>query len=157
MSSRSIRNPRAPAKRTNPMHQRTTAGDLKAPYPYCNGAPWTNQASPDATEKIKRQFLDAHFQINLTYARLVEFRKRCGTQVPKAVERRFLQKIEQALVACERLEDKYADRGIFATPIYHNGFVVDLRFGGVASKKVDEPIILSSATIVLNLTPSQRR
>jgi len=44
------------------------------------------------------------------------------------MERTLLQQIEKAIVFREALEDRCAPRGILATPVYRDGFTVDVRF-----------------------------
>jgi hypothetical protein len=117
-------------------------------FPAFNGQRWQDHGGLDSKQRVQRQFLEAYFQINLDYARLVALRKRHGPKVPNARQRRILMGIERALVAREKLEDLFASRGVFATPVYRDGFTIDLRFtDGQSGRTKGSPTIVSSASV----------
>jgi len=110
---------------------KSTSEDLNSGhplYPACDGKPWTNGQRAKGGEKVKQQFLEAYFRINLAYARLMAYRKKRHSQLPTTVERSLLQQIERAILDREAVEDRHASRGVVATPIYRDGFTVDLLF-----------------------------
>ena len=123
-------------------------------YPACDGEPWKNREPSDPQTTVKRQFLDAYFRINLAYARLVAFRKKGRSQspTPKAfrMERAILRQIEKAIVSREALEDRYAPRGVVATPVYSDGFTVDVRFTDVQTGQ-QAPLIASSSSVRITI------
>jgi len=119
-------------------------------YPACDGERWSNHRRDDPEKSVKRQFLEAYFRINLAYARLVAFRTK-HSQSAKPRERAILQEIEKALVHREGLEDRYAARGIAATPVYSSGFTVDLLFNTVHTGQRGRPLIASSASVRITI------
>jgi hypothetical protein len=117
-------------------------------FPMCDGERWQNGHAPNSRQRVKAQFLEAYFQINLAYARLVALRKRHAPVVPKASERRLLREIERTLVAREKLEDFHARRGVSVRPVYREGFTIDLKFSDRESALPKAPpLIVSSASV----------
>jgi hypothetical protein len=124
-------------------------------YPDCDGKPWNNQGA-DSRSKVISQFVEAYFRINLAYAQLLAFRKkrRAASQTPKslAIERIILQEIEKAIVFREALEDRYASRGILATPVYRDGMTVDVRFSDFQTgQQQGGPLIISSSSVRITI------
>jgi len=79
-------------------------------------------------------------------------RKRHGAKVPRVQERTVLMEIERAIVAREKLEDRYASRGVFVTPVYRDGFTIDLRFTDRKSGPPNSgPVIVSSASVRITI------
>lgn len=119
-------------------------------YPLSDGEPWKRNEKPDQRTLVKRQFLDAYFRINLAYAKLVALRKKWRARPPKAAEHTLLRKIEEALVARERLEDHHACRGVIATPVYQNGFTVSLLFSDAHAGQDRGRFVTSSSSLRLH-------
>jgi hypothetical protein len=124
-------------------------------YPNCDGKPWNNRGG-DSQSTVKFQFVEAYFRINLAYAQLLAFRKkrRPPSATPKAfgMERTLLQQIEKAIVFREALEDRYAPRGILATPVYRDGFTVDVRFTDFQTgQQQGGPLIISSSSVRITI------
>lgn len=120
-------------------------------FPKCGGHAWWSGGHLEPNRKAKEEFLMAYFHINQAYHELVTFRKRRGGADPPASERRILQKIERVLIARERLEDRYAARGIFVIPEYCEGFTVNLVFKDSPSSQTKSPPFTSSASVKITL------
>lgn len=120
-------------------------------YPTCDGEQWSNESRTDPQKKIKRAFLEAYFKINVAYSRLVASRKQRRSQLPASLERSLLQQIERALIHRESLDDRYASRGIVATPVYHDGFTTDVRFTDVHTRKTGVPLATSSSSLRISI------
>ena len=118
-------------------------------YPACDGERSKDQRRADPQKRIKRQFLEAYFRINLAYARLVAWRAK---QPPSGKsERAILREIEKALLHREGLEDRYAARGVVATPAYSEGFTVNVLFSDVHSAQRGRVLIASSSTVRISI------
>jgi|SoiMethySBSTD1v2_1073268.scaffolds.fasta_scaffold796666_2 hypothetical protein len=120
-------------------------------YPKADDHLWTEKAPSARRARVQRQFLDVYFQINLAYAKLVALRAKWRSRPPKAAERALLRKIEESLVAREALEDRHACRGVIATPVYRDGFTVEVLFSDVhAGLKPGGALVGSSSSVCLN-------
>lgn len=132
--------------------KRGTTGPSHSLFPACDGEPWRSSDRSGPQWKVKREFLDAYFQINLAYARLVALRRKRPSTAPHAGERRILLQIEEALVARDRLEDQHAARGLIATPVYLDGFTTEVRFTDANTARVRRgAIVTSSASVRINI------
>jgi hypothetical protein len=100
-------------------------------------------------QQWRGQFLEAYFVINLAYARLVALRRTNRRRVPKHLEEPVLNALEQAITGREKLEDQTAPYGLVATPVYRDGFAVDIRFSDVNTARSSA----SSASVVLTFRP----
>jgi hypothetical protein len=117
-------------------------------YPQARGRLWDpNKPSPEG-DRVQRQFLDAYFRINKAYAKLVALRTQWDSRPPKAAERALLRKIEQALVAREALEDRHACRGLIATPVYRDGFAVEILFSDAHAAHENGRVLGASSSSV---------
>ena len=125
-------------------------------YPACDGEPWKKRGRSDPQTTMKRQFLDAYFRINLVYARLMAFRKKRPSKA-FGTERAILRQIEKAIVFRETLEDRYAPRGIVATPVYRDGFTIDVRFTDFKTGEQGPPITSSSSVRITIALPAALR
>lgn len=126
-------------------------------FPTCDGECWQGGRDLNARQQITLQFLEAYFDINMAYARLVALRKRFVSKVPVAQERKLLREIERTIVAREKLEDLHASHGVFVTPSYRDGFTIDLRFSDGRSAPKRPPVVSSaSVRIVIPLPPGFR-
>ncbi len=105
---------------------RIEPGFIPRRFPRCDGKPFDAVSGADGLHQVKAQFLAAYYRINGAYARRVALRQHARPR-PEA-ERSVLQAIERAIRAKEALEDRYASRGIVATPVYQRGYTVDVRF-----------------------------
>src|SRR5512139_2621300 len=93
-------------------------------FPSCDGQDASRQGREGRLPKVKLHFLAAYYRINAAYAALVAQRKSRGGKSASKKERRLLQRIEEAIVAKERLEDRHAPHGIVASPVYRDGYAV---------------------------------
>lgn len=108
-------------------------------------------------QQWRGQFLEAYFVINLAYARLVALRK-SYRRVPRQLENSALRALEEAIQAREKLEDQAAPYGLIASPVYQDGFTIDVRFSDVQTARAQAaPALTSSASVLLKiLVPSPR-
>src|SRR5262249_52589944 len=121
-------------------------------FPTCDGQRWHSCPHPDSREEAKGRFLEAYFQINLAYARLVALRERHGAKVPRAHERKVFIAIERTNVARENLQDRYASQGEYGTPRYRDGFTTGLRLTDRKSRRPNgDPVMLSSASVRITI------
>lgn len=107
---------------------RNVAGFNPRLYPSCDGGPFELVPRADRHRRIKARFLAAYHRINVEYTRLRAVRQSKSRPGRTHSERRVLQALERAIVARETLEDRYASRGIVATPFYHDGIAINVRF-----------------------------
>lgn len=125
--------------------------------PTCDGVGAAKLPASDPLGKMKRQFVAAYHKINRSYARLLALRAKPHRQAG-ADERSVLQSIEKALLAKNALEDKYAPYGIDVSPVFEEGFIVDL---GFCSRFTIPPSPVSrrssSALVVLPFPRARRR
>jgi hypothetical protein len=151
-SMNKITRPRSTSRAT-PNTASHRAVDFNHPlFPACDGEPWRSSRTSDPQEKLKREFLEAYFRINLAYARLVELRKKRRSTTPLPAERSRLIEIEKALVAREKLEDRHASRGLIATPVYHHGLTVNVRFADARTARSKAgATVTSSASVRISI------
>lgn len=111
------------AKRTK------TAGDI---IPTCDGQALEDAPPPSgasaALANARREFVAVYGEINRQYAQLRAWRAQPAEGHARNAEYELLQKIEKALLAKEELENRAAARGISVTPVYRDGFTIDLLF-----------------------------
>jgi hypothetical protein len=114
-------------------------------YPSCDGQPLDLVPRTDRHRAVKARFLAAYYRINVEYARLRALRQRRKPRPQPADERATLQALEKAIRAREALEDRYASRGILASPFYQAGFVINVQFQCPGSPAV-HPIQVASSS-----------
>lgn len=99
-------------------------------YPKADGRDAPACDSTDPHDRIRLQFLAAYYELNRSYARLMQLRraapKKPGT--PQAGEAAALKQIEAILRRRDALEDRYACLGVIAEPVMQKGFTVDVTF-----------------------------
>jgi hypothetical protein len=108
-----------------------------------------NPSDPLLAEK--QQFAWAYYAINAAYQELVEFRKAASAQANSATERQILRKIEVALRGKEAVEDRFASRGITATPKLAKGFTIDLQIQHVGTK-TESLVVAASSSLTVNMS-----
>jgi len=125
--------------------------------PTCDGKPLAQLKGADTNAKtlwnLKREFVDVYHVVNRHYAKLREHRARRPTERDQPSERLLLQKIETALIAKENLENRSAARGISVTPVYRDGFTIDLRFQHPGAAKYLVAGSSASRFVTLSLPP----
>jgi hypothetical protein len=94
-------------------------------YPKCNQGPPPSPLDGESAAAAKREFLAAYYGLNKSHRRLAGVR---GEKGNPEEERAALQAIEQALLARDAVEDKYAPLGITATPEFTKGYVTNVSF-----------------------------
>jgi|SoiMethySBSTD1v2_1073268.scaffolds.fasta_scaffold465429_2 hypothetical protein len=139
MSKSRVQKRASPARNTDPQHPL---------YPQCDGKPWESNGSTDRSAAVRRQFLDAYFRINVAYAKLVALRSKWPSHPPKAKERSALQGIEMALLARAALDDCHASRGLVATPVYRDGFTVNVLFSDALTGPGRGYLVMASSSSV---------
>jgi hypothetical protein len=100
---------------------------------------------------VQREFLEAYFQINRAYARLALWRKNARKGAGPTRERALLRAVEKAIRNREKVEDRYAPRGWSATPVYRDGYAVNIQFSDVVSYHASRQPITSSSSLVLRI------
>ena len=126
-------------------------------FPSCDGRPLAAVPSAEPWLTVKRRFLEAYYQINLRYAEL-RSRRNGGPRLEPNEERALLQAIDRALQTKEALEDRWASRGLVATPEQLNGLTVNVTFSHPGSPAARPAIMGSSAEVTLSFrVPLQAR
>lgn len=97
-------------------------------YPTANGKAAPPIQSTERNDQLVLAFLAAYYDLNCQYAASLEVRAKPQSAERVAAERNCLQTIERALLARDRLEDRYAPFGVIAEPLIENGFAVDVKF-----------------------------
>jgi len=83
-------------------------------WPLCNGQAAPLPGSLDLYERRCLEFLAGYYRLNRLNRRLLAARERSA---PKKKIRSLLSSINQATLALEKLEDRYAPIGFFGDPI----------------------------------------
>jgi hypothetical protein len=107
--------------------------------PTCDGKLCTGRPNSDVTKTLlgeaKNALVNAYSVVNERYAALRAHRDVPRDSDDPAVERHLLRRIEKALLNKEKLENRYAAYGITVTPVFREGFTIDLRFQHPGSEK----------------------
>ena len=142
-----------PKQTQKPKNPEVLFRDVTHPlFPTADGERWNPREPFDSRQQLISQFLEAHYRINLAYARLLALRKERQYRVPKRLEQPFTERIEKAIIEREKLEDRYASRGVIATPVYIAGFAVDVRFVDAHTARLQNaPVITRSASVRLSI------
>jgi len=124
-------------------------------FPSCDGRPLTTVPRDEPWLAVKRRFLDAYWRINVQYAGLRALR---GGRRPVqfAQERPFLKAIERALRAKDALEDRWASRGLVATPEWFNGIAINVAFAHPGSPVPRPASPIASASVALSFAVPRR-
>jgi hypothetical protein len=125
-------------------------------FPSCDSRPLAVAPKTERWLAVKREFLDAYYRVNVAYAKLLARRKDRRGDGNEREERPILRAIEQAILAKEAVEDRFASRGIIATPIYRNGFAVDVRFQLPGSLPPRPVAVISSAACTISFALPRR-
>ena len=125
-------------------------------FPSCDSRPLAVAPKTERWLEVKREFLGAYYRVNVAYAKLLAWRKETRGDGNKREERPILQAIEQAILAKQAVEDRFASRGIIATPSYRNGFAVDVRFQLPGSPPPRPGAVLSSAACTISFALPRR-
>jgi hypothetical protein len=127
-------------------------------FPSCDGRPLAAVPCAEPWLAVKRRFLDAYYQINVRYSEL-RARRIGRPRLRPDEERALLQAIDRALQAKEALEDRWASRGLVATPEQINGITVNVAFSHPGSPAVRPLVMGSSAAVTLSfrVPPRARR
>ena len=120
-------------------------------FPSCDGRPLAAVPRQEPWLAAKRQFLKAYYEINVQYARLRSLRLPPARSTP-ARERAQLQAIDRALQIKEALEDRWAARGLVATPLLLRGITVNVAFAHPGRPTARPTQMDSSTTITLAFT-----
>jgi len=107
-------------------------------WPLCNNGPAPKPDTSDVHERRCLEFLAAFYRINLLNERLLSARKDTS---PSAAAESVLAQIDAAMVALEKLEDRYAPIGFFGEPIMEG-----IRYRSIDFVRPELPRILSTAS-----------
>ena len=145
---------RKKTRATQSVRRRPAPASLRGPnhplFPACDGQPWKAKPAQEAMRsRVQREFLDAYFRVNLAYARLARWRKTARKLAGSGRDRVLLRAVEKAILNRERVEDRHAPRGWAVTPVYSDGYAVDLKFcDAITARRSRQPVNYSASCVI---------